>query len=67
MIEHSDENPSFEQNHIEDVEDAVEIERSEQAAHSYIPTEDDYKNFEQQQKVQKTENLTIVETTRETE
>ena len=67
IIEHPDENSSFEQTHIDDVEDAVEIERSEQAAHAYIPTEDDYKQFEEHQKVQKTENLTIVETTRETE
>ncbi|HCT5801660.1 Uncharacterised protein [Acinetobacter nosocomialis] len=38
---------------------------AEKAAHDYIPTDEDYKKLEQTQKVQKSDNLTIVETTRE--
>lgn len=53
--------------HIKEVEDAVEAERSEHAAHDYIPTEADYQEFEQKQKVQESDNLTTVETIRETE
>lgn len=52
---------------IRDAEAAVEAERSEKAAHEYIPTEEDYKKFEQTQKVHKSDNLTIIETTRESE
>jgi flagellar motility protein MotE (MotC chaperone) len=50
---------------IRDAEAAVEAERSEKAAHEYIPTEEDYKKLEQTQKVHKSDNLTIVETTRD--
>lgn len=52
---------------IQSIENAVEIERFEQAAHEYIPTEEDYKKLEQTQNVQKSDNLTIVETTRGSE
>ena len=52
---------------IRDAEEAVEAERSEKAAHEYIPTEEDYKKLEQTQKVQKSDNLTIIETTRKAE
>lgn len=52
---------------IQDAEAAVEAEHAERAAHEYIPTEEDYKKFEQTQKVHKSDNLTIVETTRASE
>lgn len=55
------------QSHIQDIEEAVEAERSEHAAHDYIPTEKDYKDFEQKQKVEKSDNLTTVETIRESQ
>jgi cytoskeletal protein RodZ len=60
-------NTKADQSHIQDVEEAVEAERSEHAAHDYIPTEKDYKDFEQKQKVQKSDNLTTVETIRESQ
>ena len=50
-----------------EIKEAVEAERYEKAAHEYIPTEEDYKNLGQIQKVSKSENLTIVETTRESD
>ncbi|MEQ1203028.1 hypothetical protein ABLT98_04170 [Acinetobacter baumannii] len=40
---------------------------AEKAAHDYIPTDEDYKKLEQTQKVQKSDNLTIIETTRKAE
>lgn len=52
---------------IREAEEAVEAERSEKAAHEYIPTEEDYKKLEQTEKVHKSDNLTIVETTKESE
>lgn len=65
----SQENKSTQDNseQIREAEEAVEAERSEKAAHEYIPTEEDYKKLEQTQKVHKSDNLTIVETTRESE
>lgn len=60
-------NTKVDQSHIKDVEEAVEDERSEHAAHDYIPTEKDYKDFEQKQKVEKSDNLTTVETIRESQ
>ncbi|MDI2700628.1 hypothetical protein [Acinetobacter baumannii] len=62
-----DKKPELDQTHLKEVENAVEAENFEHAAHDYIPTDEDYKKLEQSQKVQKSDNLTIVETTRKAE
>ncbi|MFK8987032.1 hypothetical protein [Acinetobacter seifertii] len=64
LLNQEDKKPDLDQTHLKEVENAVEAENFEHAAHDYIPTDEDYKKLEQSQKVQKSDNLTIVETTR---